>query len=82
MQILKQFLKWLARLFRLGADRETPDRRGDLAQKIEPRASFEVLELEEPQKSILRDICARAQRSGRNRRSFHRRRRQGKSRRG
>jgi SpoVK/Ycf46/Vps4 family AAA+-type ATPase len=60
MQILMQFLNWLARLFRLGADRETPDRRGDLARKIEPRASFEVLELEEPQKSILRDVCARA----------------------
>ena len=58
MQILKQFLKGLARLFRLGGSAETPDQFGDLARKIEPRAGFEVLALEESQKSILKDACA------------------------
>jgi SpoVK/Ycf46/Vps4 family AAA+-type ATPase len=62
MKTLKQFLKRLARFFGLGTT-ETPDPLTNLARKIEPRASLEILQMAESQKQILNDISAHARSS-------------------
>jgi SpoVK/Ycf46/Vps4 family AAA+-type ATPase len=66
MKSFKQFLQWLARLLGLRAP-ETLDQLAELVQKIEPRSTFDTLQLAESQKSILNDICARARDSRRQR---------------
>lgn len=59
MKTLKQFLKRLARFFGLGAT-DTLDALGNLAQKIETRATLETIPLAESQKQILNDIATNA----------------------
>ena len=60
METLKQLLRWLVHLLGLGPDRERLEWFAGLAQKIEPRASFEVLALPESEKLILKEISRRA----------------------
>ena len=62
MKTLKEFLKRLARFFGLGTT-ETLDPLTNLARKIEPRASLEILQIAESQKQILNDISAHARSS-------------------
>ena len=56
METLKQLLRWLVHLLGLGPDMERLEWFAGLAQKIEPRASFEVLALPESEKLILKEI--------------------------
>jgi len=62
MKPLKEFLKRLARFFGLGTT-ETLDPLTNLARKIEPRATLEILPIAESQKRILNDISAHARSS-------------------
>ena len=62
MNTLKEFLKRLARFFGLGAT-ETLDPLTNLARKIEPRATLEILPIAESQKQILNDISTHARNS-------------------
>jgi len=62
MKTLKEFLKRLARFFGLGTT-ETLDPLTNLARKIEPRATLEILPIAESQKRILNDISAHARSS-------------------
>jgi SpoVK/Ycf46/Vps4 family AAA+-type ATPase len=60
MKACKEFLKRLARFFGLGA---TLDPLNNLAEKIETRATLEMLPLAESQKQILHDIATHARNS-------------------
>ena len=62
MKTLKEFLKPLARFFGVGAT-ETPGPLTNLARKIEPRATLEILPIAESQKQTLNDISAHARNS-------------------
>ena len=58
MKLLSDFLRQLARLFRLGAQPERRDQLEALAQQIEPQTTLELLKLVDSQKLILKDISA------------------------
>ena len=61
MNILKQFLRKLARLLGLGAEPETLDQLTNMAQKIEPRAT--TLKLAESQMLACKEISTRVRES-------------------